>query len=86
MSGCRPKFPMLLVEEVIAGAEFAPSLDSRSQPQLRSEKNTGARPNLNRKAASASVRLAGRFDRSACWCAIHMPQRNLNELCKCVTL
>jgi hypothetical protein len=63
MSEFRPDFHLLRVEEVAVGAEFAPSLESRSQPQLRSERNTGARPHLNRKAASASVRLAGRFDR-----------------------
>jgi hypothetical protein len=44
MSEFRPKFHLLRIEEVVAGAEFAPSLESRSQPQLRSERNTGARP------------------------------------------
>jgi len=49
MSEFRFNFHLLRVKEVVAGAEFAPSLESRSQLQLRSERNTGARPHLNRE-------------------------------------
>ena len=61
MSEFRPEFHLLRVEEVIAGAEFAPSLESRSQPQLRSERNTGARSISTEGGERFPSRLAGRF-------------------------
>ena len=85
MSEFRPNFHLLRLEEVVAGAEFAPSLESRSQPQLR-RRETPERDPCQPEGGERfrPARLAGRFDRSACWCAIHMPQRNVNECCKCV--
>ena len=43
MSEFRPEFHLLRVEQVIAGAEFAPPLGCAVSPELRSERNTGAR-------------------------------------------
>ena len=79
MSEFRPEFHLLRVEEVIAGAEFAPSLESRSQPQLRSGEKHRSAIYLNGRRRALSVPASGQICLQCCWCAIHMPQRNLNK-------
>ena len=61
MSEFRPEFHLLRVEQVIAGAEFAPPLGVAQSAPTALGRETPERDLSQRKAASASVRLAGRF-------------------------